>query len=160
MVNFALALIPKETLQATIDKFLKTQGHDTLNQRAYTALASRPAPLFIETRTTSSTADRSKVRLGIWVAAWYQRLRDANSAKDPMSIHLLQVWGKVWHVLFAADEKDKITLIGQAVRIGDTTSIVGMYQLLTALRVIGKWADTEFRTWIGDFLANIEIPSQ
>ncbi|EMT74620.1 hypothetical protein FOC4_g10000747, partial [Fusarium odoratissimum] len=109
-----------------IDKFLKTQWHDTLNQRAYTALASRTAPLFIETRTTSSTADRSKVRLGIWVAAWYQRL----------------------------------TLIDQAVRIGDTASIVGMYQLLTALRVIGKWADTEFCTWIGDFLANIEIPSQ
>ncbi|KAK2669683.1 hypothetical protein RAB80_015209 [Fusarium oxysporum f. sp. vasinfectum] len=157
MVNFALALIPKETLQATIDKFLKTQGHDTLNQRAYTALAPRPAPLFIETRTTSSTADRSKVRLGISVAAWYQRLRDANSAKDPMSIHLLQVLpppvGKAYANVMQ-------TLIGQAVRIGDTTSIVGMYQLLTALRVIGKWADTEFRTWIGDFLANIEIPSQ
>jgi hypothetical protein len=52
------------------------------------------------------------------------------------------------------------TLIDQAVRIGDTASIVGMYQLLTALRVIRKWADTEFCTWIGDFLANIEIPSQ
>ncbi|KAJ0154352.1 Uncharacterized protein HZ326_3273 [Fusarium oxysporum f. sp. albedinis] len=35
MVNFALALIPEETLQATIDKFLKTKWHDTLNQRAY-----------------------------------------------------------------------------------------------------------------------------
>ncbi|EXK35686.1 hypothetical protein FOXG_14797 [Fusarium oxysporum f. sp. lycopersici 4287] len=90
MVNFALALIPDETLQATIDKFFKTQWHNTLNQRAYTVLASRPAPLFIETRTTSSTADRSKVQLGIWVAAWYQRLRDANSAKIPTSIALLQ----------------------------------------------------------------------
>ncbi|KAJ4044811.1 hypothetical protein NW761_008271 [Fusarium oxysporum] len=157
MVNFALALIPEETLQATIDKFPKTQWHATLNQRAYNALASRPAPLFIETRTTSSTADRSKVRLGIWVAAWYQRLRDANSTKDPISIPLLQVLpppvGKAYANVMQ-------TLIDQAVRIGDTTSIVGMYQLLTALRVIGKWADTEFRTWIGDFLANIEIPSQ
>ncbi|EWZ85481.1 hypothetical protein FOWG_11979 [Fusarium oxysporum f. sp. lycopersici MN25] len=93
MVNFALALIPDETLQATIDKFFKTQWHNTLNQRAYTALASRPAPLFIETRTTSSTADRSKVQLGIWVAAWYQRLRDANSAKNPTSIALMQYVG-------------------------------------------------------------------
>ncbi|KAH7183823.1 hypothetical protein BKA60DRAFT_602961 [Fusarium oxysporum] len=135
MVNFALALIRDETLQATIDKFLKTQWHDTLNQRAYTAL----------------------VRLGIWVAAWYRRLRDANSAKDPISIPLLQVLPPTVGKAYANVMQ---TLIDQAVRIGDTASIVGMYQLLTALRVIGKWADTEFCTWIGDFLANIEIPSQ
>ncbi|RKK07109.1 hypothetical protein BFJ66_g16176 [Fusarium oxysporum f. sp. cepae] len=158
MVNFALALIPDETLQATIDKFFKTQWHNTLNQRAYTALASRPAPLFIETRTTSSTADRSKVQLGIWVAAWYQRLRDANSAKNPTSIALMQYVlpppvGKAYPDVMQ-------TLIDQAIRIVDTASIVGMYQLLTALRVIRKWADTEFCTCIGDFLANIEIPSQ
>ncbi|KAI3576682.1 hypothetical protein IWW34DRAFT_808539 [Fusarium oxysporum f. sp. albedinis] len=122
MVNFALALIPEETLQATIDKFLKT-------------------------KTTSSTADRRKVRLGIWVGIWV----------DPISIPLLQVLPPTVGKAYANVIQ---TLIDQAVRIGDTASVVGMYQLLTALRVIRKWADTEFCTWIGDFLANIEIPSQ
>ncbi|KAF4435004.1 methyltransferase type 11 [Fusarium austroafricanum] len=154
LVDFALALIPDDTLQATIDKFLKTQRHDTLNQTAYTALASRPAPLFIETKTTSGSENRSQVQLGIWVAAWYQRLRAATSTMDPIPIPLLQVYGNVWHVIFATDKNDKITLIDQVVRIGDTASIVGMYQLFTALRAIGKWADTEFRTWIVGFLEN------
>ncbi|KAF5703722.1 methyltransferase type 11 [Fusarium mundagurra] len=162
MVDFALALIPDDTLQVTIDNFLKTQWHDTINQTACTALASRPAPLFIETKTTSGAENRSQAQLGIWVAAWYQRLRAAKSTKDSIPIPLLQVYGNVWHVIFATDEKDKITIIDQVIRIGDTASIVGMYQLLTALRVIGKWANTEFRTWIGDFLENIQIqiPSQ
>ncbi|KAF4952804.1 hypothetical protein FGADI_6465 [Fusarium gaditjirri] len=159
MVDFALTLIPDDTLQATIDEFLRTQWHDTINQTRYTALASRPAPLFIETKTTSGSENRSQAQLGIWVAAWYQRLRAANSTKDVIPIPLLQVYGKVWHVIFATDEKDKITLIDQTIRVGDTASIVGMYQLLTALRAIGTWADTEFRTWIGDFLEEIEMPS-
>ncbi|KAL6912489.1 hypothetical protein FSST1_010249 [Fusarium sambucinum] len=155
MVDFALALIPDAELQTKIDLFLRTQHHETINQTTYPALANRPAPLFIETKTTSGSGSRSQVQLGIWAASWFQRLRAAGSAKEAIPIPLVQVYGNIWHVIFAFNENDKVTLVDHTFRIGDTASIVGMYQLMAALRVVGKWADTEFRTWVAEFLEGI-----
>ncbi|KAF9766323.1 hypothetical protein IL306_001290 [Fusarium sp. DS 682] len=108
MVDFAIVLIPDETLQGTIDDFLSKQTHATINQTTYDALARRPAPVFIETKASTSMVNRSQVQLGIWTAAWFQRLRAAQSTKDPIAIPVIQVYGHVWHVLFAMDDKDKI----------------------------------------------------
>jgi hypothetical protein len=47
-------------------------------------------------------------------------------------------------------------LLDQSVRIGDTANIIGIYQLLAVLRVIGKWIDTTFRTWLSDFLDGVQ----
>ncbi|OBS20351.1 hypothetical protein FPOA_06723 [Fusarium poae] len=155
MVDFALALIPDAGLQTKMDCFLRTQQHETINQTMYTALTKRPAPLFIETKTMSGSGTRSQVQLGIWVASWFQRLRAVGSAKEAIPVPLIQVSGNTWHVIFASDENDKVTLVDQTIRIGDTASMVGMYQLMAALRVIGKWADTEFRAWMTEFLDSI-----
>ncbi|KAK2471344.1 hypothetical protein H9L39_17575 [Fusarium oxysporum f. sp. albedinis] len=152
MVDFAIVLIPDETLQGTIDDFLSKQTHATINQTTYDALARRPAPVFIETKASTSMLNRSQVQLGIWTAAWFQRLRAAQSTKDPIAIPVIQVYGHVWHVLFAMDDKDKILILDQSIRIGDTATVVGIYQLIAALRVIGNWMDRTFRIWIGGFL--------
>ncbi|GKU12050.1 methyltransferase type 11 [Fusarium langsethiae] len=152
MVDFAIVLIPDEALQGTIDDFLSKQTHATINQTTYDALATRPAPVFIETKASNSMVSRSQVQLGIWTAAWFQRLRVAQSAKDPIAIPVIQVYGHVWHVLFAMDDKDKILILDQSIRIGDTATVVGIYQLIAALRAIGNWMNTTFQLWIGEFL--------
>ncbi|KAG5764975.1 hypothetical protein H9Q72_006947 [Fusarium xylarioides] len=108
MVDFAIVLIPDDTLQGTIDEFLSKQTHATINQTTYDALARRPAPVFIETKASTSLVNRSQVQLGIWTAAWFQRLRAAQSTKDPIAIPVIQVYGHVWHVLFVMDDRDKI----------------------------------------------------
>jgi hypothetical protein len=108
MVDFAIVLIPDEALQGTIDDFLSKQTHNTINQTTYDALTRRPAPIFIETKASTSMVNRSQVQLGIWTAAWFQRLRAAQSTKDPIAIPVIQVYGHVWHVLFAMDDKEKI----------------------------------------------------
>ncbi|KAG8668247.1 hypothetical protein FPOAC2_07537 [Fusarium poae] len=155
MVDFALVLIPDAELQTKIDHFLRTQHHATINQTTYHALANRPVPLFIGTKTTSGSGSRSQVQLGIWAASWFQRLRAAGSAKEALPIPLVRVYGHVWQVMIAIDENDKVLMVDQAVCIGDTASIIGMYQLMAALRIIGKWADTEFRAWITEFLDSV-----
>jgi hypothetical protein len=108
MVDFAIVLITDEALQGTIDDFLSKQTHNTINQTTYDALTRRPAPIFIETKASTSMVNRSQVQLGIWTAAWFQRLRAAQSTKDPIAIPVIQVYGHVWHVLFAMDDNDKI----------------------------------------------------
>ncbi|GKU08814.1 unnamed protein product [Fusarium langsethiae] len=156
MVDFALVLKPDDALESKINLFLKKQEYFTLNQTMYDPLSQRSAPVFIETKTSAGVVDRSHVQLAIWTAAWYQRLRAARSTKSPIAIPVIQVHGNVWTVMFAVDDNDKILLLDQSVRIGDTANVVGIYQLLASLRVIAKWIDTTFRTWLSDFLDGVQ----
>lgn len=151
LVDFALVLIPDAALEDKITRFFANQEYPTVNQTLYDALSRRPAPVFIETKTSAGMINRSHVQLGIWTAAWYQRLRAVQSTKDPIAIPVIQVHGNVWSVMFAKDDKNKISE-----RIGDTATLVGIYQLLTALRVIGKWIDTTFQAWFSDFLDSVQ----
>ncbi|KGQ04429.1 hypothetical protein BBAD15_g10324 [Beauveria bassiana D1-5] len=77
MVNFALVMHPSSVLQTLIDQFLKGEPWETqsINQTRYELLRTRPAPIFIETRTVSGTKENANVQLGIWVAAWRERMR-------------------------------------------------------------------------------------
>ncbi|KAH6977770.1 hypothetical protein EDB82DRAFT_557157 [Fusarium venenatum] len=144
MVDFALVLIPDDTLEEKIKGFLKKQRYFTISHTMYDALSQHPTPVFIETKTSA----------GVVARTWYQRLRAAKSTKDLIAVPIMQVHGNVWTVSFAVVNKNKILLLDQSVRIGDTATIIGIYQL-AILRVIGKWINTTFRTWLSDFLDGV-----
>ncbi|OAA72431.1 Methyltransferase type 11 [Cordyceps fumosorosea ARSEF 2679] len=78
MVDYVVALRPSDKLRVLIDAFLlgEPQERDSINQTRYTPLQKRPAPIFIETKTTSGVRDSASVQLGVWLAAWYERLRN------------------------------------------------------------------------------------
>lgn len=103
MVDFALVPLPDSTLA-----FLDKADYSTMNHIMYDALSRRPAPAFIETKTSTGVVDKSHAQLGIWTAAWLMRLRAANSSQSAIGIPVIQVHGDVWTVMFAMDEGDKI----------------------------------------------------
>jgi hypothetical protein len=64
MVDFALVLIPDDPLEEKIKGFLKKQQYFTISHTMYDALSQRPAPVFIETKTSAGVVARSHVQLG------------------------------------------------------------------------------------------------
>ncbi|KAM0229982.1 hypothetical protein ACHAP5_011484 [Fusarium lateritium] len=108
MVDFALVLLPDAPLEAKIKAFLAKEDYSTVNHTMYDALSRRPAPVFIETKTSAGVVDRSHAQLGIWTAAWFSRLRAAKSSRLVTGVPVIQVHGHVWTVMFAMDEGDKI----------------------------------------------------
>lgn len=114
MVDFALVLQPKEGLQNLIDTFLDTQPHTTatINQTIYEPLRTRPAPIFIETKTSLGNIDAANVQLGVWVAAWHDRMRSiislAGISSKIITIPVIQVVGSVWTVMFVKDTDAEI----------------------------------------------------
>ncbi|KAM3555252.1 hypothetical protein ARSEF4850_006079, partial [Beauveria asiatica] len=111
MVDYALILRPSDALQALIDRFLGSEPWEkqSINQTRYEPLHAQPAPVFIETKTTSATQDSANVRLGIWVAAWHERIRT--------------VIGGVWSVLYVVDDGTHIRVLDDDCRIGNTNNI-------------------------------------
>jgi hypothetical protein len=82
-VDYVLALdMPKDALLAR--KVLDLIRRDApalphVNQTAYLALMDSPIAVAIETKTETA-ADDPLVQLGIWTAAWYQRMYDLRTA--------------------------------------------------------------------------------
>jgi hypothetical protein len=131
----------------------------------YNPVRCQPIAISIETKTPDAPEQDAMVQLGIWVAAYFNRLRML-SHEDPVSLilPLLYVSGTQWFLLFACDSAKRIVccflicltcwfltfqqeLLGKLF-IGDTDTIVGCYKLLAALRCLCGWVTTTFKDWL------------
>ncbi|KAK7403441.1 hypothetical protein QQX98_010807 [Neonectria punicea] len=177
MVDFALVLRPDEALQSLIQGFLSKQPHTcaSINQTIYEPLRLRPAPIFIETKTSSGNMDTANVQLGVWVAAWHERLRSIIAIRGEtdkvITIPVIQVVGSVWTLLFAVDGGSEIVsflplstrhhltseqrLADGDFRVGDTSTIVGIYQLRATMAALACWMEDTFEPWITDLLISV-----
>ncbi|KAF5022984.1 hypothetical protein F66182_4941 [Fusarium sp. NRRL 66182] len=119
MVDFALVLEPGNELKAVIKQFLSCQDIKgaTINQTLYEPLRSRPACVFIETKVGSGTADAANCQLGVWVAAWHERMRRIISLagrqgqERVLTIPVIQVVNSIWTLLFVVDAGSEIVSI-------------------------------------------------
>ncbi|PMB65280.1 hypothetical protein BM221_008636 [Beauveria bassiana] len=159
MVNFALVMHPSSVLQTLIDQFLKGEPWETqsINQTRYEPLRTRHAPIFIETRTVSGTKENANVQLGIWVAAWRERMRSimalAGAEEEKLlTLPVIQVLDSAWSVSFMVDHGTHIRIIDDDYVIGDTNSMLGIYQLQASMMALGAWVKDVFEPWFTNLL--------
>ncbi|KAF5978828.1 methyltransferase type 11 [Fusarium coicis] len=153
MVDFALALEPDPQLANIIERFTKLSVDGTVNQTAYFSLRNRPATVFIETKTTSGNLETSGVQLAVWIAAWHESLRSIMTRggidERIITVPLIQVLEGTWTVMFAVDGGDELKIVyGGQVMIGNSNSLMGMYQLQAAFKAITEWMEGSFNVWI------------
>ncbi|KAM3547524.1 hypothetical protein ARSEF4850_009975 [Beauveria asiatica] len=110
MVDFALVLEPDQALRAIISDFLDGQDYATssINQTRYEPLRERPAPIFMETKVLPGNAESARVQLGIWIAAWHERMRSiialGGNAKRVITVPLIHAFSGHWIAFFVVDE--------------------------------------------------------
>ena len=51
-------------------------------------------------------------------------------------------------------------MVGETLRIGDTSTILGMYRLLAGLRCIASWVHIHFRNWFVELLEDALEPAE
>ncbi|KAF5022532.1 hypothetical protein F66182_5434 [Fusarium sp. NRRL 66182] len=152
MVDFALALEPDQDLAAIIQQFMKTSPDATLNQTAYYPLKTRPAPVFIETKTSAANSETASVQLGVWIAAWHESMRSLlklGKFDEPViTVPCIQVTEGTWTLMFAVDAGEELHILERNFRIGNSGTPIGIYQLQAALSAISQWIEGTFKTWI------------
>ncbi|KAK7212568.1 hypothetical protein V2G26_019746 [Clonostachys chloroleuca] len=152
MVDFALILTPDKDLEALIETFTKSSPTATINQTAYYPLKSRPAPVFIETKTSAGNVEAANVQLGVWIAAWHESLRSlmrlGGGVERIITLPIFQVINGTWTLMFAVDAQTEIHILDRDFRIGNSSTVFGMYQLQAALSAIIVWIEGEFKAWI------------
>lgn len=117
MVDLTLVLLPDGPLAAAIDGFLASQAPEcaTVNQTSYEPLCRRPAPIFIETKTSSGNSEAAKLQLGVWIAGYHQRLRQILEQRPTgcameriITLPVIQWYDGTWTVSFAVDSESGI----------------------------------------------------
>ncbi|KAF2792316.1 hypothetical protein K505DRAFT_223479, partial [Melanomma pulvis-pyrius CBS 109.77] len=117
----------------------------------YFPLRNAPIAITIQTKTPDGNVEEAMEQLSAWATAYFNRLRALLrpiAASEPVSIVLpiISVSGADWNLKFARDCYYSIDIIDSAT-IGSTTTIVGCYKILYALRLLFDWITTTFRFW-------------
>lgn len=130
-------------------------GSRFVNQSSYAPLHFAPIACNIETKTATS-ANQGKLQLSVWTAAWFNRVSELLPDNRLPTIPLIHVVGHQWHISFASHRGSHIEVAGE-LAIGDTRTLIGLYQLVASLRRLGDWIETTYRAWAEEvFVQDVE----
>ena len=159
MVDYAIVIRPSRDFkgdasqslhQRIIEKLRSEEGGESINQTAADYVRFKPIGVNIETKKGAVGEDEAHVQLGTWLTAQYSRLRQLVSieskAKLP-SLPVLSVQGHRWLLMITCiHENNRIDLVKE-LDLGSTRSIVGVYQVVAAIRRIAQWVRDDYRPW-------------
>lgn len=136
-------------------------AHKSLNSTYFNAIIDSPIAISVETKTDGDSKAQSLNQLTTWVWAHMNRLRwfveqsNRNSARRPDPIPplpLLLAQGAVWTLLVATTNPDTDRkTIWEICALGDSSTILGIYRIVAALRLLLDWAETAFRPWFEQY---------
>ncbi|KAJ4218836.1 hypothetical protein NW757_014569 [Fusarium falciforme] len=135
-------------MTAITNKVFKQPGDSqTVNQTTFAPLQFAPIGCNVETKLGTAITD-GRLQLGVWTAAWFCRMETFRPKGCPwVTIPLLYVVDHSWRISFACHRGDCIEIL-EEMDIGDTRSLVGIYQLTAVLRELASWISTTYREWI------------
>ncbi|KLU85746.1 hypothetical protein MAPG_04766 [Magnaporthiopsis poae ATCC 64411] len=152
MVDFVLALNVRgrPTNEPLHNAVLKLVGREpvmiqSINQTNYEPLVLNPIGVSIETKCNTGSAD-GNVQLGVWTAAWHQRMQSLLQSPVDITMPLLLCHGHDWNLYFACDRGHEIAIIGP-IPIGGTHKLESVYPLFAVLIEICKWVEGPYRRW-------------
>ncbi|KAL3587998.1 hypothetical protein FPOAC2_13897 [Fusarium poae] len=160
MIDWGIRLHPSQPTTARIQEILLPlpENQRSINQSTYGPVRFDPIAVSIETKIANGGAEEARLQLGVWVAAWHQRIRALMRPDQVIvTLPLILVLEHKWQLLFACDRGSHIDIV-ESVDIGDTKGLMGMYTVLSVLRMLASWMQSEYATWFENFI-NSRVPS-
>ncbi|KAF4946654.1 hypothetical protein FSARC_14144 [Fusarium sarcochroum] len=155
MVDWAITVQPPPSTARRVAKAILSRpiNERTINQTAYGPVRNNPIAISIETKIGKGTLDEARSQLGLWVAAWHQRMHllAPNQKGRIITLPLMLVIENEWKLLFAYDRGDEIHIVEQ-IPIGSTGELKEVYRIIAVLRTLASWMETEFMDWLDRWL--------
>ena len=113
-----------------------------------------PIAISIETKKEDPTTRNPSLQLGIWMTAHFLKLRQLaypNEVALPM-VPALIVEGHAWKMVLVCLVQDQTggsrLSIFSHMSLGDTTTLPGVFRVVTALRRLALWVHIDYRPWL------------
>lgn len=148
MVDYAMVIRPAEDLLDRIRDLLRNTDGFSINPTDARYVRFRPIGLSIETKRSAIDEDKSNTQLGTWVSAHFAKLSQlARGDGDLPLLPLIMIQGNKWEFMIAHKVNARQIEIYRDQPLGDTGSLLGIYQLLVALGRLARWMDEVLRPW-------------
>ena len=156
MVDYAMVIRPlreNPVIEAPMTQRIKNKLRETdnfsINHTDARYVRFAPIGLSIESKRGAIGADTSTTQLGTWVSAHFTKLRQLldNEDTEIPPLPLIMIQGDDWRFMIAHEVSGERIIIYRSLRLGETDSVLGTYQLLGALKRIAEWIDDELRVW-------------
>ena len=149
MIDYAMVIEPSAGLKEAItDVLIGETGGYSINHTDAEYLRFSPITISMETKKPGMGQEEAKRQLEIWVAAHFARLRKLNTRGSRLPyLPLIMIQGSEWSFHIAEMVTNKNIEIYMGGRLGDTASILGVYQLLAGIRRLAKWVYEVYRVW-------------
>ena len=107
--------------------------------------------MLIETKTHDQDAMR---QLGVWSFAIFNHLR-TELGNAPPFLPLISIGGEEWRLCFATQEAQQDSsefaiVIYKSLAFGNSSSVIGVYRILSVLAYLFDWVGTKYKTWFED----------
>ncbi|KAL8711530.1 MAG: hypothetical protein Q9225_007095 [Loekoesia sp. 1 TL-2023] len=153
MVDFAMVVRPSKDLEKRIKQRIRDTGKISINHTDAAYLLYQPIGVSIETKRAGIDEPTAKNQLATWVFAHFEKLEQLRHGDAPLPyLPLVMIQGHGWKFLIAHKPSPEEVLIYRDIDIGNTGTVLGIFQLLEALRRLAQWMDREYKPW---FVENV-----
>ncbi|KAI0147244.1 hypothetical protein GGR57DRAFT_263951 [Xylariaceae sp. FL1272] len=152
MVDFCIFIDPRGEDAEKVQQIRTRLGHGHVNHTDFYPLRQRPLVLSAESKRPGEDYQNAQVQLGVWQAAQWALLEQLSRARSEALISFLPaliIQGHEWS--FAATTKSgPQTVLWVKQPIGATDTVLGIFQIICALRHIASWARDTYWPWYRD----------
>ncbi|KIX00648.1 uncharacterized protein Z518_09713 [Rhinocladiella mackenziei CBS 650.93] len=149
MVDFAINLVTDKDVDRRITELLDGQHPNlrTINQSIHHPLRFAPVFVSIETKRPGGSVQDADILLGVWASAYFKRIHKlCKNGPFQIALPLLYVYADLWFLMFACDTADGTVVLSRYL-VGSTSTVLGCYKVMTAIRILSEWGTTNFKQW-------------
>lgn len=157
LVDYAMIIEPTEEMKARIVETLSRQLY-TRKQRVVPSINApsaewirfEPIAVSIETKRHTDYQDSGELQLGSWTIAHFLKLRQLmrDPSQDLPVLPVVYIVVHQWRLMLAHEKPGPRLNVHSYMVLGETSSFVGIYRIIAAIRRLARWVDEEYRPWL------------
>ncbi|KPM42266.1 hypothetical protein AK830_g4252 [Neonectria ditissima] len=161
-VDYVLRLLPKRDQTIMTDAWHHTLLPDTapcFNWTTDELLQQYPLAISIETKRYGGDMVKGEQQLGIWHAAQWEFLTSRAGAEAVEQLGFLPgivVQGHIWSLVITTRRQATTTVLS-SVELGNTSSVVGVFQVIAGLGRLRSWSLDVLWPWYKKYLPELSM---
>lgn len=159
MVDYVIVIEPDPGLETKILEKIKAMIHitESINHSDAEYLCFDPIAISMETKRAAINEDKGDVQLSVWIKAHYAKLRQLAPqipANELPVLPIMTALGHSWTFMLAEMFAGDQVIIHRELSLGATSSMLGIYQLLAAVRRLARWVHEDYKAWFIEKVLN------
>ena len=148
MVDYVLVIEPDADLEACIREMMIAKRLLSINHAESEYLRFVLIGLSMETKCAAIDEDKADMQVATWIRAHYAKLKQLTPPATLMPVlPIVVAQGHDWKFMLAEMASPDHVVIHRELSLGATNSMLGIYQLLAAVRRLAKWVHDDYQAW-------------